>query len=90
MTKYIIILVTVVAFGGGTVLGTKIVPKCPDCKPTLNVPPCPAAVSLQNFDMDKMNNKKGNFTYSPQLHNVTVKIEAKDSLLVKQLLRSAK
>lgn len=58
-------------------------PPCPACN-------CPAAVSLQNFDLDKLNNKRGTFTYSPQLHDVRLVIESKDSLLLKSLLRSIK
>lgn len=54
---------------------------CPACN-------CPAAVSLQNFDLDKLNNKKGTFSYSPQLHGVTIKIESKDSVLLKQILKN--
>lgn len=72
---------------------TVAVERATRAKPTVvNVPPCPAcncppSVSLQNFDLDKLNNRKGNFTYSPQLSNVTVKIENKDSALVKAILR---
>lgn len=89
---YLIAAVAVVGFGGGTFFGSKVLDKkCPDCNcPTVNVPPCPAAVSLQNFDLDKLNNKKGTFTYSPQLNNVKVVIESKDSTLVKNLLKAAR
>lgn len=76
-------------FAAGTFFGVKVLTpapvKCPDCK-------CPPStqVDLQNFDLDKLNNKKGHFTYSPSLNNVTVKIEMKDSALFKQMLRQAK
>lgn len=70
---------TAVKFGKPTVE----IPPCPQC-PVCN---CPPAVSLQNFDMDKLNNKRGTFTYSPQLHNVRVIIESKDSLLLKAILQ---
>lgn len=56
---------------------------CPDCV-------CPPAVSMQTFDPEKINNKRGEFHLHNSLSNVTIKIEAKDSLLLKQLLRSAK
>ena len=87
IAKYIIPIVAIVCFGGGSLFGTKVlapapieIPKCPDCS-------CPPAteVSLQNFDLDKLNNKRGNFTYAPSLHNVTVRIDAKDSALIRQL-----
>lgn len=55
------------------------VPPCPPCN-------CPATVSLMNFDMDKLNNKRGTFNYSPQLHDVKVVIESKDSTLLKSLI----
>lgn len=51
---------------------------------------CPAAVELQSFDLSKLNNKKGNFTYAPQLHDVQIRIESKDSTLLKQLLKQSK
>lgn len=77
-----------VAIGFGLAVGVQrmapapviSVPACPAC------PTCPATVSLQNFDLDKLNNKKGTFTYSPSLKDVTVVIDCKDSVLIKQLL----
>jgi hypothetical protein len=92
ITKYLIPLVAIISFGGGSLFGTKMlapkppeIPPCPDCK-------CPPAVEvdLQNFDLGKLNNKKGSFTYAPSLHNVTVKIDASDSVLIKQILKQAR
>lgn len=96
MTQYILIIAVAagIAVGsGGTLLISKAVKpevklNCPAC-PACNCPPA-TEVKLQDFDLSKLNNKKGNFTYSPQLHNVTIKIEAKDSTLLKQALRNSK
>jgi hypothetical protein len=84
-------LILSVGFGAGMVTSKKLekpvkVPeyKCPDCN-------CPPAVELNNFDLEKINNKKGgHFHLHNTLSNVTIKIEAKDSVLIKQLLRQAK
>lgn len=46
---------------------------------------CPDAISLQPFDMDKLNNKKGNFTYSPQLSDITLELCGNDSLLIDKI-----
>jgi hypothetical protein len=35
--------------------------------------------------MDKMNNKKANFTYSPQLSGVTIELCGNDSLLIDKI-----
>jgi hypothetical protein len=75
-------LILSVGFGAGMVTSKKLekpvkVPeyKCPDCN-------CPPAVEL--------NKKGGQFHLHNTLSNVTIKIEAKDSVLIKQLLRQAK
>ncbi len=93
IAKYLIPIVAILSFGGGTFFGTKVLDKkCPDCNPTFKCPEvtCPPAVSLNNFDADKLNNKKGNFHLHNNISNVQLKIEAKDSTLVKALLRQAK
>jgi hypothetical protein len=96
MNKYIIPIVAIIGIAlgsGGTIAITKAtqptveIPPVPDC--ICNCPPS-TEVSLQNFDLTKLNNKKGAFTYAPSLHNVTIRIDAKDSVLIKQLLRSVK
>lgn len=46
---------------------------------------CPPAISLQGFDVSKFNNKKGDFNYSPKLDNVTIKVDGRDTLLLKLL-----
>lgn len=91
-TKYLTAIAVALAFGAGLFLGLRVQPKppeikipaCPAC-PSLN---CPPAVSLQNFDLEKLNNKRGNFTYSPNLHDVRVVIESKDSVFLKQLIQA--
>jgi hypothetical protein len=75
---------------GGSV-GTYIgyifyVKPCPAC----NCPqpePCPPAIDLQGFDVGKLNNKKGSFTYSPQLNNVHITIS--DTNLFKRAVKEA-
>lgn len=86
------VILGMAAGSGGTLFIAKMIkpkieiPACPQC------PACPPAteVKLQDFDVEKINNRKGSFTYSPQLHNVTIRIEQKDSVLLKSLLRKAK
>lgn len=93
ITKYLTIIVALVAFAGGAIFDAKVLTKkCPPCEikcPEIPDCVCPPAVSLQNFDPEKLNNKKGQFHLHNTLSNVTIKIEAKDSLLVKQILRQA-
>lgn len=91
MSKYILIIALAVGIAVGSA-GTLFISKA--IKPVINIPACPPCncppateVKLQDFDLDKLNNKKGNFTYAPQLNNVRVIIESKDSLMLKQLLR---
>jgi hypothetical protein len=89
---FIAIAAGILVGSGGTLVISKAIkpeikiPACPAC------PSCPPAteVKLQSFDLEKLNNKKGSFTYAPQLNNVTVKIEAKDTAVFKQMLRSIK
>lgn len=90
ITKYLLPLVAILGMAAGSA-GTVVLTKA--VKPRIEIPPCPACncppateVQLQNFDVEKLNNKKGNFTYSPSLNNVTVKITCADSTLLKQLL----
>lgn len=83
------LLLYLLIFIGGAVTGsifqTKVlapkivIPSCPACPPSTEV-------SLQNFDVTKLKNK-GTFTYAPQLNNVVIKIETKDSSLLKQMLK---
>lgn len=91
MSKYILIIAVSVGIAIGTG-GTLFISKA--IKPVINVPECPscncppaAEVSLQNFDLDKLNNKKGTFHLHNNISNVQIKIEAKDSVLMKQLLK---
>lgn len=90
--KFLPYLVAVVA-GFGLAIGvtkyTQPVLTCPTPTPCPACN-CPATVSLMNFDLDKLNNKRGTFNYSPQLHDVKIVIENKDSLLLKQILKEAK
>jgi hypothetical protein len=60
-----------------------------------SIPPCECPptteVSLQTFDLSKLNNKRGNFTYAPSLNNVTVVIRPeRDSTLLKELSNQLK
>jgi hypothetical protein len=51
---------------------------------------CPAAVELNNFDVEKLNNKKGHFHLHNTISDVRIVIESKDSTLIKQMLKAAK
>lgn len=85
--KYITISVAVIAFGGGSLFGVKVLQKkCPDCAPVLECPECPAAVELNTFDFDKINNKKGNFHLHNHLSNVTV-VVVRDSVTFNELVK---
>jgi hypothetical protein len=55
------------------------IPKCPDCN-------CPPSVSLNGFDVDKLNNKKGTFHLHNTISNVTVNV---DSLMLRQLIQAS-
>ena len=91
LTKYLLPLAAIISFAGGSFFGVKVLTKkCPDCEVKCPDVICPPAVSLQTFDPEKLNNKKGNFHLHNTLSDVTIVIEAKDSLLIKQLLRQAK
>jgi hypothetical protein len=90
LTKYLLPLVAVIGFGGGTFFGSKVLDKkCPDCAPKLTCPDN-VSVELSNFDIDKINNKKGTFHLTNTLSNVRIVIEQKDSALLKQILKSAR
>jgi hypothetical protein len=62
-----------------------VIPSCPAC----NCPPS-TEIKLQELDMDNLRRIKGDFNYNPSLSNVTIKIEAKDSVMMKQILKSVK
>jgi hypothetical protein len=56
-----------------------------------DIPPCPACppaaiVELQRFQMDKAKNIR-EFTYSPQMHNVSIRIDAQDTALVNAIAK---
>jgi hypothetical protein len=68
--------------------------KCPAC-PEVVIPPCPACppqttVDIGNFDVNKLQMKKGTLNYSPHLENIQVVIDCQDSVLLKQMLNQAK
>lgn len=74
---------------GGIQIGSKttraaILP-CPAC----NCPPA-VEVKLAEFDVEKINNKRGTFNYNPTISNARIVIESKDSTLLKQLLKTVK
>lgn len=56
-----------------------------------NCPPAAVLHLAPDFDVTKINNKKGTFDYSPttNFENVTVVIECKDSVLLRQILKAA-
>lgn len=61
------------------VVKAPIIPECPACN-------CPPAVSLNGFDVDKLNNKKGTFHLHNTISNVTVNV---DSLMLRQLIQAS-
>lgn len=93
MNKIFIIVAAVlgIAVGsGGTLAISKavtpkiIIPACPQAPPCN----CPAAISLiGGMDIQRLNNKKGEFTYSPTLTDVTVILDCSDSVLLKQIAK---
>ena len=90
ISKYLTVAIVLISFGGGTLFGSKVLDKkCPDLKcPAIPDCSCPPSVEMANFDVSKINNKKGEFHLHNSLSNVRIVIEAKDSLLVKQLLKA--
>ena len=86
MNNLFLSIVAIVSAGIGSA-GTVLISKA--FKPKIIVKTekvsCPDAVSLQPFDLEKMNNKKGNFTYSPQLSGVTLEMCGSDSLLIARI-----
>lgn len=88
ITKYLIPIIALASFAGGSFFGTKVLDKkCPDLKcPEIPACSCPPAVEMQSFDLDKLNNKKGNFHLHNTINNPVIRIESKDSALVKQIL----
>lgn len=56
----------------------KPIPPCPQCPPA-------AIVELQNFDTEKVKSK--NFTYAPQMHNVTVRILPSDTAIINAIAK---
>lgn len=97
MSKYLILLIASAAFIAGGVLGgiggsriaTKSIKAATAPCPACNCPPA-TEVKLADFDVKELNNKKGTFNYNPTISNVRLIIEAKDSTLLKQLLKSVK
>jgi hypothetical protein len=88
ITKYLIPIIAILSFAGGSFFGTKVltkkIPPCPAC----NCPPA-TEVHLADFDVEKLNNKKGTFNYNPSISNVRIVIEARDSAVFKEMIRSA-
>jgi hypothetical protein len=60
---------------------------CPQ-PPACNCPPA-TEVHLADFDVEKLNNKRGTFNYNPSISNVRLVIEAKDTAVFKQMIREA-
>lgn len=98
LTKYLIPIIALASLSGGTYLGAKVLAPKPVDYDKIRVMiqqetakikfECPPAVEMQSFDLDKLNNKKGNFHLHNTINNPVIRIESKDSALVKQILRS--
>jgi hypothetical protein len=98
--KTILIVAAICLLTGGGIGSVATLRISKAVKPTIEIPACPACpnlscppsteVKLQTLDMDALKRIKGDFVYNPSLSNVSIKIEAKDSLLLKQLLKQAK
>jgi len=58
------------------------IPPCPACPPA-------AIVELQNFAPDKIKGIRA-FTYAPQMHNVSIRIDAQDTALIKAIAKRLK
>lgn len=62
---------------------------CPSC----NCPPAAVIKLAPDFDVTKINNKRGEFHYEPKTEfqgDLTVVIDCQDSTLLKQILKQAK
>lgn len=59
------------------------IPACPPCN-------CPPAVSLNGFDTDKINNKKGHFHLHNTISDVKIILNEQDSALIRELFRQAR
>lgn len=62
---------------------------CPAC----NCPPAAVLHLAPDFDVTKINNRKGEFHYEPKTEfqgSITVVIECKDSTFLKQILKDSK
>lgn len=83
MRNLIFAVVAIISAGIGSA-GTILISKA--FKPKIVVKTekvtCPDAISLLSPNFEKMNNKKANFTYSPQISGVTLELCGSDSLLI--------
>ena len=58
ITKYIIAIIAVLAFGGGSFFGAKVLTKkCPDCNPKISCPPPEKCPPCNGIDFDKIKSK---------------------------------
>jgi len=76
-------LIGLIGGGGAAVAIMKATNRpCPAC----NCPPA-TEINMQQFDPGKIINRKGTFTYAPQieLHNVTLKLDCQDTLIVPKI-----
>ncbi len=85
--RNLIFAVVAIASAGVGSAGTVLISKA--FKPKIVVKTekvtCPDAISLLSPNFEKMNNKKANFTYSPQLSGVTIELCGNDSLLIDKI-----
>jgi hypothetical protein len=93
MTLKIILYVVLSAasFAAGLLMQAKLLTRnCAPCEYNCPDVVCPPAVTLQAFDLQKMNNRRGNFTYAPVLDNVILVVDCKDSLFRKTFYHQLK
>lgn len=91
------VLLTGASLTGGFIAGSKqatkqaealIVP-CPAC----NCPPAAVLHLAPDFDVTKINNRKGTFHYEPKTEfqgSITIQLDCKDSTFLKEILDKSK
>lgn len=83
LTKYLIPLVAIIGFGGGSFFGAKVLKdKCPDCKPKLECPSCPEPLPCNGIDFEKI---KGKYITLENHQHLTM---SGDSLIVEKLTQA--
>lgn len=58
LTKYLMPLIAVIAFAGGSYFGAKVLTKkCPDCSPVFKCPELPEQKPCNGIDFDKIKSR---------------------------------